>query len=120
MYFLTTDEELKESEILSSVNNKYFFTLEYNGNLVIYKSKLFIQENKIWSSFTNYSLNPHPFKLKLHSDGNLVLIDAKKHKVWSSNTAHNNGNGNYYLIIQDNGRLAIMDGKHDLIWESRV
>ena len=127
MYFLNANEDFNESDILSSINNKYYFTLEYNGNLVIYKSKCFIKENRIWSSCTNFSLNPHPFKLKLHSDGNLVLYDAKKQRVWSSNTAHidnncSNNNGisyeHYYLVVQENGRLAIMNGKHDLIWQS--
>jgi hypothetical protein len=115
------NEEFKESEILTSFNNKYNFTLEYNGNLAIFKNEINNQKIKKWSSFTNLAVNPHPYKLKLHANGNLVLYDAKKKHVWSSNTSYNNDYfENCYLIIQNNGRLTVKDENHNLIWESKA
>lgn len=119
MNILKSESVLNEAQIIKSENGKYFLTLEYNGNVVVYKGRPFALQNALWSTNTNKAHNPHPYKLQLNPEGNLVLFDAKSKKIWSSNTAQNNGAKDFRLLIENDGILMIKDANDEIIWQTK-
>ena len=118
MSVLLAGDEINEMQVLQSENRNYWFTLNYNGNLVFYR-RMPKPSLLLWCSHSDRSLSPHPFKLKLHYNGDLILYDAKKQKVWSSNSGHNlSKNKNFKLTIENDGNLFIRDDSN-IIWQAR-
>lgn len=74
----------------------YRLTLQYDGNLVLYRGT-----HAMWSSRTNGK--PVSY-LAMQSDGNLVLYDRNDHAVCSTRTYNHPG---AFLAVQDDGNLVI-------------
>ena len=82
-----------------SADGRYKMTLQYDGNLVLYRAGR--GGVALWSSMTNGL----PIEIAImQSDGNLVLYDYSKTPRWASWT---NGNPGAYLALQCDGNVVI-------------
>jgi hypothetical protein len=93
---LTNDKRLSLGQSLLSGDGRYEFTLQSDGNLVLYSPRGYT-----WSSWTT---GKGGTTLIMQSDGNLVLYSAANRPIWHSHTA---GNGPSRLIMQSDGNLVI-------------
>jgi hypothetical protein len=93
---LTSGEQLSRGQSILSGDGRYEFTLQTDGNLVLYSPVRFT-----WSSWT---AGKGGTTLVMQSDGNLVLYSATNRPIWHSHTA---GNGPSRLIMQSDGNLVI-------------
>lgn len=115
MNVLLAGAELREAQVLKSKNEKFYLTLEYNGNLALYGRN---SPNLLWCSHSNRSLSPHPLKLRLNYDGDLMLLDAKKQKIWSTNSGCNlSKSKEFQFEIENDGNLLIKDVSGLVIWK---
>ena len=110
----------------ASPNKQYIFTLEPNGNLVLYRVKspaqkiapgAAIQVSYLWSSNTGYF--PGAF-LYIQTDGNLVLYrhslyDGSLQPIWSY-PYWTRGLPSANLHLLDNGALVLFNGTEP-VWE---
>ena len=87
---------------LISVNKRYDFKFQLDGDLVVYDNTA---GKSLWSSHTKGSQADH---LVMQDDGNLVLYTIDQSPVWSSMT--NSTHGDYFLLMQDDGNLVISRG----------
>lgn len=116
-----TDTLLQENklicgQLLISQNKNYFAYFHSDGNLTVYVSSHFIEENQIFSTFTS-NKGVFPYYLSLNNDHNLLIYDSKETPIFSSNT-YGSGKGICKLIMQNNGNLAILDSNNQIIWET--
>jgi len=95
--------EMRDGDILEigssllSLDERYTFILQGDGNLVLYKPG----GRAIWSSGT---VGKGAVRLVMQYDGNLVLYRADWTPVWYSSTA---GNSSSALIPQSDGNLVL-------------
>lgn len=85
--------------------DKYIFTLEFDGNLVLYKQSGFwpVKREPLWASQT---VGFETDKLTLQEDGNLVLYARNGKPIWASNVS---GFQPRSLDLQDDGNVVIYD-----------
>jgi hypothetical protein len=88
---------------LPSVNSRYSFKFQLDGDLVVYDNAA---GKPLWSSNTKGS---QANRLVMQNDGHLVLITKDDSLVWSSNKTSTQGD--YFLLMQDDGNLVIYQGK---------
>ncbi|XP_020572028.1 mannose-specific lectin-like [Phalaenopsis equestris] len=93
---LLAGERLRPGESL--VQGHYFFTMQYDCNLVLYDDS-----TPIWASGTQGKGSG--CYVIMQQDGNLVIYDSKKKPLWASNT--NVGKGNYVLVLQKDRNVVI-------------
>jgi hypothetical protein len=93
-------------------NGPYKFTMQKDGNLVLYKNN-----KAIWASNTNNNGKEGPYSLHVQGDGNLVARNGKGGAIWASNS---NGNGvsPYSLFLQGDGNVVLRDLNSKTIWAS--
>ncbi len=101
---------------LKSLNGKYEFKVQTDGNLVVYANG-----TAIWASQTNgnYSIK----ELRLQPNGDLVLFDNSGGVMWRSGTGGNDvSNTSYarYLMMSDSGILAIHGDTGYPAWSNAV
>ena len=110
---LFADNTLYTGHSLNASTDCYA-TLKPDGNFVLIHT---LNGTKIekWSSKTNTSTAPKPFKLTMQTDGNLVLYDVNGHAVWASDT-QNSGEAPRRLVMQLDGNLAIKDKNCKTTW----
>jgi hypothetical protein len=102
---------LSRGDSLESESEQYTFTLQDDGNLVLYKDG---QEQALWASGT---AEIEVEKCVLQEDGNFVIYDSENQPVWATQTAgHNLG----YLIIQDDGNAVIYNDQGKAIWATQT
>jgi FkbM family methyltransferase len=92
---LVKGREIRKRSVLQSHNCKYTFTLQDDGNLVLFEGS-----NVLWASHTGGRSTTH---FILQHDGNLVLFDNIS-CVWASGTY---GQSTTHLIMQDDGNLVL-------------
>jgi|GEM_PF-6997784 len=102
---ITVGNGIKAGESITSENKTYKFTVQTDGNMVIYKNDM-----PIWSSGT-YGKNID--QLKLLSNGNLVAYDKSASSVWESNTSRSERNDRA-LVLQNDGNLVLYEGQNAL------
>lgn len=93
---LLAGQSLKPNERLVSENGAYVFTLQLDGNLVLYTGA-----KALWASGTN---GVAVKECIMQTDGNLVLYGYDGKAVWATGT---NGNPSSYLIVQNDGNVVI-------------
>ncbi|XP_020595050.1 mannose-specific lectin-like [Phalaenopsis equestris] len=82
----------------SLVQGHYFFTMQYDCNLVLYD-----YSTPLWASGTqNKGSGCYAI---MQRDGNLVVYDSNNNPLWASNT--NGEEGNYILILQKDRNVVI-------------
>jgi hypothetical protein len=88
----------------------YILTMESGGDLVLRETSVGNPSGTIvWRSNTSlvgkYVSTQAGSKLRMQSDGNLVIYTPSNNPVWYSNTSKNPG---AYLILRDDGHLAVV------------
>jgi hypothetical protein len=97
MAILASNTCLHPGQSLQSSNGLHTFTLQTDGNVVLYNH----QNQPLWSTNT-YGITPRDFFMQ--PDGNLVLYDTSGTPKWASNTGNNPG---AFLNVQDDGNLVV-------------
>jgi len=91
--------------------------LEKDGRLAVYK--LSGRSNKLkWSTKTS-GKGVEPYRLRLKSNGNLIIFDSRNYKIWSSNTNRAKSIHTYSLIMKNNGNLVLMV-KDKQVWSTNT
>jgi len=104
---ITSGSQIYSNQYLMSQNKRYMAKLDQSGNFNVYKLSGNKKINK-WSTNTK-GKGVQPYRLKLKSNGNLVLYDAKNYKIWTSRTKRLNAKPQIYsLIMKNNGNLVLM------------
>lgn len=106
---LIVNKGMKRGSSISSPNGKYRFTLQNDGNVVIYKG-----DAPIWA------LNRADIELiKIQADGNIVGYDAGNKAQWSSGS-NGRGDNSSTLVMQDNGDLVLLKADKSVVWRSQT
>jgi hypothetical protein len=92
---------------VKSSNGRFTFTLQTDGNVVLYGP----QNQPLWASNTNGHDNP--WSLFMQNDGNLVAYDTHNGVIWASGTE---GHNNSTLQVQDDGNAVIYNVNDTAIW----
>lgn len=96
---LRTGHALYRGQYIMSDDNRFIFTLRYDGNIVVYGP----DRQQFWASGTEGKAGT---QLLLQADGNLVLYTPPGPAVWASDTA---GSGASQLTMQTDGNAVIYD-----------
>ena len=91
---------------LLSGNGTYRFTMQTDGNLVLYGPK-----GAMWASKTFTS----SAKLTMQTDGNAVVRNAAGAAIWNTQTP---GSGANKLVVQDNGDVVLLDSAGYTRWHT--
>ena len=94
---------------LKSPNGKYRFTLQNDGNLVVYCGG-----KKLWDTGT---VSPDIYALYFQSDGNLVLRKKDLSVAWESNAMDSSATR---LLVQNDGNVVIYKNNHDAVWSTET
>ena len=94
---LRTGQALYRGQYIMSDDNRFVFTLRYDGNIVLYGPG----RQQIWSSGTEGQAGT---QLLLQADGNLVLYTPPGAAVWSSGT---HGSDASRLTMQADGNAVL-------------
>ena len=117
---------LFDHEKVSSLNGKYIFIMQKDGNLVLYNSECGISPQcAIWNSGSYREQGQ--YYMAIQPDGNLVIYKGRPpaetpQAIWNSNTY---GAVDYYfLAIQNDGNVVIYKGtpmnNKGAIWSSKT
>lgn len=102
---LNSGQSLASGETLLSPDKQSAFTLQKDGNLVLYRNF-----KPVWSTGTNKGQT-----LNMQGDGNLVLYSKNGAPLWHTKT---HGNAGARLILQVDGNLVIYTGSTPLWFTS--
>lgn len=105
---LKINETLSQGSGLDSPNKRYQFTVQGDGNLMLYDSN---DNIALWSSRTG---GAGGIRAKLQSDGNFVLRDNKELPLWSTKTSRSGAN---LLRLTNDGKL-ILSGPEGTVWQA--
>jgi hypothetical protein len=111
---LLLGESLSARQFLSSMNGRYNFVYQGDGNLVLYKIYRYQPWRPLWASNTAGS---SVGSTDMQSDGNLVLYDSGGTPLWASNTAGNPGSR---LVLQDDGNVVVYRPDNTPIWATNT
>lgn len=107
---IPTGTIMNQSDFYKSPNGEYKFTMQEDGNLVLYHGG-----TATWAANTADSEQKNGdggAKTILQSDGNLQVIDSKNNVLWESNTAAGK-NTPYYagatVSVQNDGNVVIYE-----------
>jgi len=116
---LTCGSALTDGQYLLSSSGQFQAVMNTNGNFVLYELQYGPVLIQTWSSNITH-VGKGPFKLKMKSDGNLVIYDTDTNKsAWSSITA-GKGSGWFKLWIRNDGNLVIDDGDWNQTWATNT
>jgi hypothetical protein len=101
-------EQLSPGQSITSRNGRYIFTLQTDGNLVLYQGT-----TPLWSTNTSGKLVK---EVVMQADGNLVLYDTQGHPLWNSGTS---GQPGAFLAVQDDGNVVLYVGT-TAIWATNT
>ena len=104
---LTPGQSLAQGQGIYSPDGRYYFTLQSDGNLVVYDRHDNMQA--LWNSQTAGS---GANRLVLETDGNLVLY-AGTQVVWTINKA---GQGGTRVVMQGDGNLVLYSAGNAPVW----
>ncbi|HVF06159.1 MAG TPA: hypothetical protein VNA20_15055 [Frankiaceae bacterium] len=102
-----TNRALRRGMSLRSADGRYLFTLQFDGNLVLY----YLPTGRaVWArnAGTNFVV--------MQSDGNYVAYVDGGGPVWATNTA---GSGAERLVVQSDGNVVIYAGSR-AVWASNT
>ena len=117
-------EKMSNDEMISSLNGKYHFSIQPDGNLELHKKKNRKKDSKwkvIWGSRTTGAGDP-PYTLLLVKFSNeLVVKDSGSNIIWSSGTkvsSNNNWIAGGHATMEENGNFVLYDGNGRTMWSS--
>lgn len=102
---LSSGASLALGESILTTATTYRFTLQHDGNLVLYAGP----SQPLWATFTFNATNAH---LDMQTDGNLVLYEGGA-VVWQSNTG---GHPGAFLGVQDDGNIVVYTPSLQPLW----
>ena len=108
---LPLNECLVPGSSLRSPNGQYTWTLQLDGNLVLYGPSPCNQV--MWAS--NTAGHSNVWSLVLQSDGNLVAYDAHDGAFFASNTV---GDGGEFVVVQDDGNVVMYNSTGTALWST--
>jgi hypothetical protein len=111
---LLPNQALAPNQRITSLNGRYYFVYQTDGNLVLYKIYPNGTQKALWASGTNGKPGTTCI---MQPDGNLVIYNAAHKPLWSSNTFHDAGSS---LVLQDDGNAVIYNAAHKAIWASNT
>ena len=100
---------LGEGQTLTSANGRYRLVMQYDGNLVIYCDRKYVN----WDSRTHGIAIEGG--LRFQSDGNLVLYKYGKQAVWNSKTYRSEA---CRLVMQNDGNLVLYGCYGKVYWST--
>jgi hypothetical protein len=103
---LVPGDSLLPGQSLYSPDGETRFTLEHDGNMVVY-----VKGRK---DICDTGTHGDPKCLILEKDGWLILYDVADHRIWSR------GPGGDHLSVQDNSHVVLYTAKNKPIWGTRV
>jgi hypothetical protein len=107
---LKQDAFLAPGESIQSLNGKYMFIYQTDGNVCMYNTG---RGDAIWCSMALHT----PGKLVMQADGNLVAIDNGGIPKWSTET-NGQGSGPYTLVLRNDRVATVIDSNHTALWSS--
>lgn len=109
---LFMNQSMSPLEALTSTNRLYKMVYTEAGEISLVR----VANGKVlWSTESVKKDETRPGKLKMHSDGNIILYDADDKIYWTSKS-NMKGQAPYRMELQNNGSLAIFDGQNKKIW----
>jgi hypothetical protein len=111
---LPPNTTLAPNQSITSLNGRYVFIYQTDGNLVLYKRYPNGSQKALWASGTN---GKGGNRCIMQSDGNLVIYNPSNKPLWSSNTWHDAGST---FVMQDDGNGVIYNVAHKAIWASNT
>ena len=108
---LKQDAVLLPGESIKSLNGKYMFIYQTDGNVCMYTTS----GGGIWCSMAVHT----PGKLVMQSDGNLVAYDSGGIPRWATNT-NGQGTGPYTLTLRNDRVAALIDANHTILWSTQT
>ncbi|WP_162907398.1 transglycosylase SLT domain-containing protein [Allorhizocola rhizosphaerae] len=106
---LLPGQVLYPGESIVSANNAYRFTMQTDGNAVVYTSS----GTALWHSYT-HGYNGTAFAMQ--GDGNVVMYHNGR-AIKATNTA---GRNNAYLIMQTDGNLVLYSSSGQPLWNTNT
>ena len=107
---LNSGENLHRGDALHSPNGLYTFTLQTDGNLVLY-----LGGEPLWNSNT---VGVEPTLCILQPGGNLILMDlVHRRPIWASGSDQHPGSR---LVVQDDGNVVLYDPANTPVWDTRT
>ncbi len=107
-------EVLHPGNAIQSANGTYFWILQTDGNLVLYKRYASHPDRALWSSNTHG--RPAAVCI-MQGDGNLVIYDIDGNAIWASNT---HGNPNSRFVMQNDGNGVIYRANNSASWSTNT
>ncbi|MHC2186731.1 hypothetical protein ACVLV4_002394 [Rathayibacter agropyri] len=98
--------ELSEGDKVTSSNGLFYFTMQADGNPVIYGS-----DGHVWWTAGLHS--PHA-RFVAQMDGNVVVYSSDNSVIWSTNT---HGESKIFSMADD-GRVVLAPSQGPVVWES--
>ncbi|RYY09194.1 MAG: hypothetical protein EOO36_22650, partial [Cytophagaceae bacterium] len=111
---LVTNQALAPNQRITSLNGRYYFVYQTDGNLVLYKSYPNGSQKALWASGTNGKPGTTCI---MQADGNLVIYNAAHKALWSSNTFHDAGSS---LVMQDDGNGVVYRPNNSAAWSTNT
>jgi hypothetical protein len=109
---LLPDEFLEADQSISSLNGRFTFVYQGDGNLVLYKNYRNGSRKALWDSQTDR----RPVgRCIMQGDGNLVIYGPDGEYIWDTAT---DGNPGSRLVFQDNGDVVIYNARNQRIWST--
>lgn len=102
---LPSGSNLAVGDGIVSASGNYRFTLQYDGNLVLYAGP----QQPLWATM---SFRPANAFLAMQQDGNLVLYSGST-AVWAS---HTEGNPGAWFVVQDDGNIVVYSRDGRGLW----
>jgi len=114
---LNAGEFFLQGGFLMSLNEKFKAAMQPDGNFVIY-NKGNEASSAVWSTHT-YNRGRAPYRLVMHSNGRLVVYDAKEEALWTMKSTEKAGGPGQYLVIENDGSLSVYDQSDKKLWSSK-
>jgi hypothetical protein len=107
---LNVNDDLEVIKTLTSPNGRSTFTMQADGNLVLYRSN----GKARWATNT---VGKTVSQAVMQGDGNFVLYGPGRSVVWASGT---NGHPGATLVVQDDGNVVIYDPIGNPLWATNT
>ena len=115
---LIVGDLLTEGQSLTSKNDKYFVSMQRDGNVVVYKRGSGLNNYAIWASKTDKAWCGK-FFLTMQMDNNLVAYSTAKKDavaVWASGSTCRTAPAK--AVMQDDGNFVVYAKDGTAIWAS--
>lgn len=116
---LPSGATLEPGDSLTSLNRKYVFVYQRDGNAVVYDVRQMGKHVPIWASNTGGS---KAWALELFHKGEVVIWSEKGAKLWTdprSSSEKETFFGRSFLVMADDGVLRVVGDHNQVGWSSR-